>query len=106
MDKLVGVGSHNAFADTAAARSITLVRDTKQLLPMDALSMVPTLHIHYAGSTRLWANSAFGSGLRERVLVEAQVRQRVRRSIVIQSQALLLAGPLLWRAEVERDSSC
>ena len=68
VDKLVGVGSHNAFADTAAARSITLVRDTKRLLPMDALSMVPTLHIHYAGSTRLWANRAFGNGLRERGL--------------------------------------
>ena len=78
VDKLVGVGSHNAFADTAAARSITLVRDTERLLPMDALSMVPTLHIRYAGSTRLWANRAFGSGLRERVfdLTEVSLDER------------------------------
>ena len=88
VDNLVGVGSHNAFADTAAARSITLVRDTKRLLPMDALSMVPTLHIHYAGSTRLWTNRAFGSGLRERVIDLTEVRLDERSDSAAYADAL------------------
>lgn len=74
VNRVVGIGAHNAFADTAATRSITLVRDTDRLLPMDGLSMVPTLHIRYAGSTRLWANRAFATGLRDRVVVLDEVR--------------------------------
>ena len=74
VDRVVGIGAHNAFADTAATRSITLVRDTDRLLPMDGLSMAPTLHIRYAGSTRLWANRAFTTELQDRVAVLDEVR--------------------------------
>lgn len=70
----VGTGAHNAFADTAASRSITLVRDTDRLVPMDALSTAPTLHIRYAPSTRLWANRAFATELAERVFELSEVR--------------------------------
>jgi len=72
--RVVGIGAHNAFADTAATRSITLVRDEDRLLPMDGLSMAPTLHIRYAGSTRLWANRAFATELQDRVVDLAEVR--------------------------------
>ncbi len=74
VNRVVGIGPHNAFADTAATRSITLVRDQDRLLPMDGLSMAPTLHIRFAGSTRLWANRAFASGLRERVVDLNEIR--------------------------------
>ncbi|MEM7414391.1 MAG: glycoside hydrolase family 3 N-terminal domain-containing protein [Gemmatimonadota bacterium] len=71
---VVGSGPHTAFADTAAARSITLVRDRDRLVPMDAVSTERTLHIRYASSTRLWANRAFASGLSNRVFDLAEVR--------------------------------
>jgi beta-N-acetylhexosaminidase len=64
---VVGSGAHVAFADTAATRSITLVRDADRLVPMDALSTEATVHVRYAPSTRLWANLAFAAGLSERV---------------------------------------
>ncbi|MDX1645914.1 MAG: glycoside hydrolase family 3 N-terminal domain-containing protein, partial [Longimicrobiales bacterium] len=66
--EVVGSGPHLAFADTAASRSITLPRDHDGLVPMDAFSMEPTLHLRYAPSGRLWANREFGPGLSERVL--------------------------------------
>lgn len=71
---VVGSGAHNAFADTAATRSITLVRDRDRLVPMDPLSTDRTLHIRYAPSTRLWANRAFASGLSDRVFDLAEIR--------------------------------
>jgi len=76
--QVVGTGAHVAFADTAASRSITLARDEQGLLPMDGLSMQPTVHVRYAPSTRLWANRAFGSGLAERVfdLTEISLDER------------------------------
>ncbi|MDA0328610.1 MAG: serine hydrolase [Gemmatimonadetes bacterium] len=67
VDEVVGSGAHVAFADTAATRSITLVRDVDQLVPMDAGSLAPTLHLRYAPSMRLWADRAFAAGLAERV---------------------------------------
>lgn len=67
VNRVVGIGAHEAFADTAASRSITLVRDRDRVLPMDGLTMAPTLHIRYAGSTRLWANRAFATELQDRV---------------------------------------
>ncbi|MCH7991109.1 MAG: serine hydrolase [Gemmatimonadetes bacterium] len=66
VSEVVGSGAHVAFADTAASRSITLVRDDDRLVPMNPLSLAPTLHIRYAPSTRLWANRAFAAGLSER----------------------------------------
>ena len=71
---VVGSGAHLAFADTAASRSITLVRDADRLIPMDVRSLEPTLHIRYAPSTRLWANRAFSTGLRERVADLTEIR--------------------------------
>lgn len=65
---VVGSGPHLAFADTAASRSITLARDDDGLVPMDGLSLEPTLHLRYATTSRLWANREFGPGLGERVL--------------------------------------
>jgi len=73
VDEVVGSGSHVAFADTAASRSITLARDHDGLLPMDAFSMAPTVHVRYAPSTRLWANRAFVAGLVDRVYDLAEV---------------------------------
>ena len=88
VNRVVGIGAHNAFADTAATRSITLVRDQDRLLPMDGLSMAPTLHIRYAGSTRLWANRAFATGLQERVFDLAEVRLDERSDSAAYADAL------------------
>ncbi len=74
VDDVVGSGAHTAFADTAAARSITLVRDRERLIPFDPLSTAPTLHIRYAPSSRLWANRAFGAGLVDRVFELREIR--------------------------------
>lgn len=71
---VVGSGAHLAFADTAATRSITLVRDDDRVVPMDPLSTEPTLHVVYATSTRLWANRAFAAGLADRVFDLRTVR--------------------------------
>lgn len=71
---LVGSGSHLAFADTAASRSITLVRDDDGLVPMDPSSLSPTLHVVYASSTRLWADRAFGTGLGARAFDLTEMR--------------------------------
>jgi len=71
---VVGSGAHNAFADTAATRSITLVRDDGRMLPMDGFSLEPTLHVRYAPSTRLWANIGFSAGLAERVADIREIR--------------------------------
>jgi beta-glucosidase-like glycosyl hydrolase/CubicO group peptidase (beta-lactamase class C family) len=78
VDEVVGSGPHVAFADTAASRSITLARDRGGVVPMDAFSMAPTVHVRYAPSTRLWANRAFATGLGERVydLVEVLLDER------------------------------
>jgi len=78
VDDVVGSGPHLAMADTAASRSITLVRDAQSLVPLDAGSLAPTLHIRYASSTRLWANRTFSAGLAERVydLTEINLDER------------------------------
>lgn len=67
VSEVVGSGPHLAFADSAASRSITLVRDAEELVPIEASSLAPTLHVVYAGSTILWANRTFAAGLGERV---------------------------------------
>jgi beta-glucosidase-like glycosyl hydrolase/CubicO group peptidase (beta-lactamase class C family) len=78
VDDVVGSGPHLALADTAASRSITLVRDAEALVPLDATSLEATLHIRFAGSTRLWANRTFSAGLSERVydLTEMHLDER------------------------------
>jgi beta-glucosidase-like glycosyl hydrolase/CubicO group peptidase (beta-lactamase class C family) len=74
VDEVVGSGAHLAFADTAASRSITLVRDEARVVPMDGLSLAPTLHLTYAPSTRLWANRGFATGLSERAFDLTEIR--------------------------------
>src|SRR5690606_16228091 len=74
VDAVVGSGAHLAFADSAATRSITLVRDAHGLVPLtrpDAVVTVdprsPLVHVRYAPSSWLWAGNVFLPGLRQRV---------------------------------------
>jgi CubicO group peptidase (beta-lactamase class C family) len=67
VDDVVGSGPHLAFADTAASRSMTLVRDDQGLIPLRANASGTTLHVRYAPSTWLWANRAFSAGLLDRM---------------------------------------
>ena len=65
--KVVGSAEHKAFADSAASRSITLVRDRDSLLPLSPLIEGTTVHVRYAPADMLWASRGFSQGLRERV---------------------------------------
>ena len=67
VDEVVGSGAHLALADSAAVRSITLVRDDGGLVPLRAEAPVQTVHVRYARSSWLWASRAFSQGLLERV---------------------------------------
>ncbi len=67
VDEVVGSGPHLAFADTAASRSITLVRDVDHLVPVPEDTSSHVLHIRYAPSSWLWADRGFSPGLSERV---------------------------------------
>lgn len=67
VDKIVGSGPHLAFADTAATRSITLVRDEQRLIPLDPAALGTTVHVRYAPSNWLWAGREFSAGLMARV---------------------------------------
>jgi len=67
VDQVVGTGPHLAFADTAATRSITLVRDRDFLVPLAEDTSTTVLHVRYAPSSWLWAGRTFASGLPERV---------------------------------------
>lgn len=72
VDHVVGSGAHVAFADTAAARSITLVRDRDHLVPFQPDSSTRVLHIRFAPPHWLWAGQDFDRGLSDRV---ADVRE-------------------------------
>ncbi len=74
VDEVVGSGAHLAFADSAATRSITLVRDDASLVPFSADAPVQTVHVRYARSSWLWASRAFSQGLLERVPGAREVR--------------------------------
>jgi beta-N-acetylhexosaminidase len=52
---VVGSGAHQAFADSAATRSITLPRDRSGLIPVDPESVERVLHLVYARATDLTA---------------------------------------------------
>ncbi len=67
VDQVVGTGAHVAFADTAAARSITLVRDSDHLVPFLPDSTTSVLHIRYAPQDWLWTGRDFDAGLSDRV---------------------------------------
>lgn len=78
VDEVVGSGAHLAFADSAAVRSITLVRDEQGLVPLDLSTAEATAHVLYAPSTMLWAGRAFSPGLAARApeLVEVRLDER------------------------------
>jgi beta-N-acetylhexosaminidase len=78
VDGVVGSGPHLALADSAAARSITLVRDEQGLVPVRALDPGRTAHVVYAPSSWLWAGRAFSPGLQARSadLVETRLDER------------------------------
>jgi len=67
VDQVVGSGAHLAFADTAAARSLTLVRDHGDLVPWTPGRAGRVTHLRYAPSTMLWADQTFGDGLARRL---------------------------------------
>ena len=93
VDEVVGSGAHVAFADTVAARSITLVRDEARLVPMDPLSPDATVHVRYAPSRWLWAGRAFSAGLAERIpFVEEVVLDERSDSAAYAAVAETLAG--------------
>jgi beta-glucosidase-like glycosyl hydrolase/CubicO group peptidase (beta-lactamase class C family) len=74
VDEVVGSGVHLALADSAAVRSITLVRDDDDLVPMRAEAPLQTVHVRYAPSSWLWASRAFSQGLLQRVPGTREVR--------------------------------
>jgi len=92
--RVVGAGQHVAFADTAATRSITLVRDAEQLVPLSQGSLAPTLHIRFAPSTRLWANRSFGAGLALRApeLREVMLDERSDSLALAEARAALVGS--------------
>jgi beta-N-acetylhexosaminidase len=61
VDDRVGTGSHQAFADSAATRSITLLRDTGHVLPVAPARARTVLSITYARTANLPAGRAFDS---------------------------------------------
>jgi beta-glucosidase-like glycosyl hydrolase/CubicO group peptidase (beta-lactamase class C family) len=95
VDEVVGSGPHLAFADSAASRSITLVRDHDGNVPMDREAVGRVVHVRYAGSTRLWADREFGAGLLERVPDAVRVRLDERSDSAANARA--------WRAVESAD---
>lgn len=67
VDDVVGSGPHLAFADTVAARSITLVRDAAGAVPLDPSGQGRVLSLTYSRADQLVAGTAFDPILRERV---------------------------------------
>ncbi|GMR12336.1 MAG: glycoside hydrolase family 3 N-terminal domain-containing protein [Gemmatimonadota bacterium] len=67
VDEVVGSGPHTAFADTAATRSITLVRDRLHTVPVDPDASRRVLSVTYARPNHLVAGLAFEPLLAERV---------------------------------------
>ncbi len=63
VDEVVGSGPHLAFADSAATRSITLVRDDDRLVPLARSAVGRTVHVIYSPSRMLWASRAFSPAL-------------------------------------------
>jgi len=74
VSEVVGAGPHLALADSAATRSITLVRDEIGMVPLRADGGGPTVHLVYAPSSMLWAARAFSPGFLERLPEAAEVR--------------------------------
>ena len=73
VDEVVGSGPHLAFADSAATRSITLVRDHARLVPLPGDSYERIVHVRYARSTQLWAGREFSAGLLARLMYAEEI---------------------------------
>lgn len=59
VDDLVGSGAHLAFADSVATRSLTLVRDSRGVVPLDLTGAGRVLAVTYARADQLVAGRAF-----------------------------------------------
>ncbi|MEQ1856064.1 MAG: glycoside hydrolase family 3 N-terminal domain-containing protein [Longimicrobiales bacterium] len=94
VSEVVGSGAHLAFADSAAARSITLVRDAQSMVPLAPVAAGMTAHLTYAPSSMLWAGRAFSPGLLARVGDVTEVRLDERSD----SSAYAAAATVLERA--------
>ena len=67
VDDVVGSAAHLAFADTAAARSMTLLRDRAGAVPVDSTVTRRILSVTYARADNLVAGTAFDPALTGRV---------------------------------------
>ncbi len=67
VDDVVGSAAHLAFADTAAARSMTLLRDRPGAVPVDSAVTRRILSVTYARADNLVAGTAFDPALSGRV---------------------------------------
>ena len=67
VDDVVGSAAHLAFADTAAARSMTLLRDRAGAVPVDSTVTRRILSVTYARADNLVAGTAFDPALAGRV---------------------------------------
>jgi beta-glucosidase-like glycosyl hydrolase/CubicO group peptidase (beta-lactamase class C family) len=94
VSEVVGSGAHLAFADSAATRSITLVRDHYQQIPVAPIAAGTTAHVTYAPSSMLWAGRVFSPGLAGRVGDVTEVRLDERSD----SAAYAAAGAVLARS--------
>ena len=74
VDDVVGSAAHLAFADTAAARSMTLLRDRPGAVPVDSSVTRSVLSVTYARADNLVAGTAFDPALAERVASVSRVR--------------------------------
>ncbi|GMV05167.1 MAG: hypothetical protein AMXMBFR53_14460 [Gemmatimonadota bacterium] len=62
---VVGIPEHNAVADTIAQRSITLVRNGRDLLPLRGTRSANVLSVSYRRTTDVLAGRAFNRRLRD-----------------------------------------
>ena len=67
VDDVVGSAAHLAFADSAAARSMTLLRDRPGAVPVDSAVIRRVLSVTYARADNLVAGTAFDPALSGRV---------------------------------------
>ena len=67
VDDVVGSAAHLAFADTAATRSMTLLRDRAGAVPVDSTVIRRILSVTYARADNLVAGTAFDPALATRV---------------------------------------
>ncbi len=74
VDEVVGSAEHLAFADTVAARSITLLRDRDAVVPVSSLTAGSVFSLTYARTDNLTAGTTFDPALSSRVGVAGRAR--------------------------------